>query len=100
MIWEGRDRLVTEVTVTQVSRSFADYVNRVAYRRESFMLVRGNKPVAELRPLPLGARLSELPSVLASLPQLSVAEADDFAQDLEAAHAEIAEIEVRDPWQS
>ncbi len=91
---------MTEVTVTQVARSFADYINRVAYRRESFRLVRGNKPVAELRPLPAGTRLSELPSLLASLPRLSPAEADDFAQDLETARAEMTPLEVRDPWQS
>lgn len=34
------------LTVTEVVRHFADYVNRVVYRRESFVLVRGNKPVA------------------------------------------------------
>jgi hypothetical protein len=37
------------VTVTQVARNFAEYVNRVAYRRESFTLVRGKKRLAELR---------------------------------------------------
>ena len=43
---------MSDVTVTQVARNFAEYVNRVAYRRESFTLVRGKKPLAELRPLP------------------------------------------------
>ena len=87
-----------DVTVTQVARNFAEYVNRVAYRRESFTLVRGKKPVAELRPLPAGARLSELPGLLASLPRLSPAEAGDFAEDLEAARDELGE--VRDAWRS
>ena len=32
-----------DVTVTQVARNFADYVNRVAYRHESFTLVRGKR---------------------------------------------------------
>ena len=89
-----------EVTVTQVARNFADYINRVAYRHESFTLVRGNRPLAELRPLPAGARLSELPALLASLPRLSPAETEDFAEDLRAAQAELAGADVRDAWQS
>jgi antitoxin (DNA-binding transcriptional repressor) of toxin-antitoxin stability system len=91
---------MSDVTVTQVARHFADYVNRVAYRRESFTLVRGNKPLAELRPLPVGTRLSELPALLASLPRLSSSEAADFADDLSTAQAELARAEVRDAWQS
>ena len=89
---------MSDVTVTQVARNFAEYVNRVAYRRESFTLVRGKKPLAELRPLPTGARLSELPGLLASLPRLTEAEAGDFAADLDASRGELGE--GRDAWQS
>lgn len=89
---------MSDVTVTQVARNFAEYVNRVAYRRESFTLLRGNKPLAELRPLPTGARLSELPGLLASLPRLTEAEAGDLAADLDAARDELGE--ARDAWQS
>ena len=89
---------MSDVTVTQVARNFAEYVNRVAYRRESFTLVRGKKPLAELRPLPIGARLSELPGLLASLPRLTEAEAVEFAADLDASRAELGE--ARDAWQS
>ena len=89
-----------DVTVTQLARHFADYVNRVAYRRESFTLVRGKKPLAELRPLPVGKRLSELPALFASLPRLTPSEAADFADDLSTAQAELAHAEVRDAWQS
>ena len=89
---------MSDVTVTQVARNFAEYVNRVAYRRESFTLLRGNKPLAELRPLPTGARLSELPGLLASLPRLTEAEADELAADLDAARDELGA--VRDAWQS
>ena len=89
---------MSDVTVTQVARNFAEYINRVAYRRESFTLVRGKKPLAELRPLPAGARLSELPGLLASLPRLTAAEAGDFAADLAAAQDELGE--AHDAWQS
>ena len=63
---------MSRVTVTQVARHFADYVNRVAYRRESFTLVRGKKPLAELRPLPIGTRLSELPTLLDPAPAVGL----------------------------
>lgn len=89
---------MSDVTVTQVARNFAEYINRVAYRRESFTLLRGKKPLAELRPLPTGTRLSELPGLLASLPRLTEAEADDLAADLDTARDELGA--ARDAWQS
>lgn len=88
------------LSVTEVARHFAEYINRVAYRGESFVLVRGNKPMAELRPLPAGKRLAELPSLLASLPHLSSDEATQLADDLTAAREALARAEVHDPWQS
>jgi len=88
------------LTVTEVVRHFAEYVNRVVYRRESFVLVRGNKPIAELRPLSTGKRLAELPGLFAALPRLSAAEAAQFADDLDAAREELARTEAHDPWRS
>lgn len=92
--------MATTLSVTEVARHFAEYINRVAYRGESFVLVRSNKPVAELRPLPVGKRLGELPALLASLPHLSPTEATELADDLTAAREALAGAEVRDPWQS
>lgn len=89
---------MSKVTVTQVARNFAEYVNRVAYRRESFTLLRGKRPIAELRPLPAGARLAELPELIAALPRLSAAECDAFSADLAAAREELDE--ARDVWES
>lgn len=88
------------LSVTEVARHFAEYINRVVYRGESFVLVRGNKPIAELRPLPAGRRLAELPALLASLPRLSAPDAAHFAADLTAAREALARVEVYDPWQS
>lgn len=88
------------LTVTEVVRHFAEYVNRVTYRRESFVLMRGNKAVAELRPLPTGKRLSELPGLFASLPHLSADEAGSFADDLDSARLALGGLEVRDAWES
>jgi antitoxin (DNA-binding transcriptional repressor) of toxin-antitoxin stability system len=87
-------------SVTDVARHFAAYVNRVAFRRERFVLTRGKKPVAELGPVPVGKRLGELPALLASLPRLTADEAASWADDLESARAEVAEKPARDPWES
>ena len=78
------------LSVTEVARHFAEYINRVSNRGECFVLVRGNKPVAELRPLQVGKRLAELPALLASLPHLSSAEATQLAGDLTAARQVLA----------
>ncbi|CAN5857886.1 hypothetical protein BH23GEM5_BH23GEM5_16710 [soil metagenome] len=87
-------------SVTEVARNFADYINRVAFRGERFTLMRGNKPVAELRPVPSGRRLGELPELLASLPRLSPDDASALAEDIEAARSELSEQPLSDPWAS
>jgi hypothetical protein len=56
--------------------------------------------VAELRPVPVGKRLGELPALLASLPRLSEDEAAAWRSELERARAEVAERPPRDPWES
>lgn len=77
-------------SVTDVLRNFSDYVNRVAFRGERFLLVRGGKPVAELSPVPAGTRLGDLVSLLGSLPELGEEEAASFERDLEGARAELS----------
>lgn len=88
------------LSVTEMVRGFSDYVNRVAYRRERFILLKGRKPVAELRPLPAGCLLGELEDLLRSLPGLSADEAADFATDMADAGADLPRAQPRDPWQS
>jgi antitoxin (DNA-binding transcriptional repressor) of toxin-antitoxin stability system len=44
------------LSVTEAARHFAEYINRVVYRGEPFVFVRGTKPIAELRPLPTEVR--------------------------------------------
>lgn len=87
-------------SVTEVNRNFADYINRVVYRGERFTLVRGNKPVAELGPSPVGKRLADLPGLLESLPGLSDQEAKEFAGDLASGRSSLSTAGVRDPWAS
>ena len=89
-----------KTTVTEVARNFAEYVNRVAFGGESFVLMRGKKPVAELRPVPAGKRLEELTGMLDALPRLLEEEAATLAGDLDRAREELGEVPLRDPWAS
>ena len=88
------------LTVTEVVRHFSDYINRVAYRHETFVLRKGGKSVAEIRPIPTGRRLGDLPAMFRSIPHLSKDDADAFEQDVNAARAKSADGGWRDPWAS
>ena len=88
------------LSVTDVVRNFSDYVNQVAYRGEVFLLVRGGKPLAELRPTTAGRRLGDLPAVLAGLPRLDDRDAAAFAKDIGKARASVRHERPRDPWAS
>jgi prevent-host-death family protein len=88
------------LTVTELVRNFADYLNRVAYRGEKFRLTRGGKPVAELGPVAFGRSLRDLPDLIAGLPPLSEKEAEAFGADLEQARLELADVAVHDRWTS
>jgi antitoxin (DNA-binding transcriptional repressor) of toxin-antitoxin stability system len=90
----------TSLSVTEMVRGFSDYVSRVAYRGERFILLKGRRPMAELRPIPSGRLLGELETVLRSLPALTPAEAESYAADIEEARARLPQGEPRDPWQS
>lgn len=87
-------------SVTEVARNFADYVNRVVFSGERFTLVRGNRPVAELGPVPVGRRLAELPDLLDSLPRLTPEEAERLGDDVAAARAAVGPAPGGDPWTS
>jgi prevent-host-death family protein len=87
------------LTVTEMSRKFAEYINRVAYRGDRFILTRGNRPVAEISPLPSGVTGREFLEIWESLPHLTPEEADEFGRDIEVAREELDKIPVRDPWE-
>lgn len=87
-------------SVTDVIRNFSEYINRVAYRGERFVLVRGGRPVAELSPVPAGNRLGDLPSLLDSLPRLTQDEARAFGEEIDRARTELGGHGLDDPWAS
>lgn len=91
----------TSLTVTETARNFSDIINRVTYKGERFILLKGKRAVAEISPIKSGRPLSELPGILAKLPPLSAKEAESFAKDLEQLHQDSRGTEgVKDPWES
>ena len=85
--------------MTEVVRGFSEFINRVVYHGDRFLLLRGGKAVAELSPVPRHVRLRELPAILESLPRLGEDEADAFELDLERARSEVSQL-PSDPWES
>ena len=77
------------ITVTEAARNFAAYINRVAFGGERFVLTRGRRAVAELRPVPAGMKLSELADLLETLPRLGAGDAEAFSADLAEARREL-----------
>jgi antitoxin (DNA-binding transcriptional repressor) of toxin-antitoxin stability system len=92
--------MIQRASVTDVIRNFSDYINRVVYRGERFLLVRGGTSVAELSPVPAGRRLGELPALLESLPRLDAGDAEALAAELEEARARLGDGPPGDPWAS
>lgn len=88
------------VSITEISRHFSDYLNRVAYRGECFVLLRGKKALAELRPAPKGRCLKDLPGLFKSLPPLSKQEADTFLKDVSTAKSHLVKRKLRNQWES
>jgi len=60
----------SRISATQAARSFSELMNRVRYRRESFVVERGGKPICELLPAtPPKFSGAELANLLRSLPE-------------------------------
>lgn len=88
------------LTVTEAVRNFSDYISRVAYRHESFILKKGTKAVAELRPVPSGRRLGDLPGILRSVPHLASGDADSFMAEIDKIRTSSNREGIKDPWAS
>ena len=87
------------LTVTEMSRKFADYMNRVKYHGESFILTKGNEPFAEIRPLPKGITGAEFLRIMNSKPRLTPEEAEAFAKEVYEGIEAMNKMPVRDPWE-
>ena len=89
--------MATVRTVTEVARHFSDIINRVVFRGERFILMRGKRVVAELRPAQPRVTLADLASLCATAPHL-LPDDDQFGEDVEAARASVSGQPLRDPW--
>ncbi|MEM6884558.1 MAG: hypothetical protein AAF571_05950 [Verrucomicrobiota bacterium] len=76
------------VSITEAARNFSDFVNRVAYRGESFFLIRGKRRVASLKPANAVISVSDLQQALMDLPALEAPERDRWLSDLEQLRGE------------
>lgn len=86
------------VSVTEIARNFSEYLNRVAFRGEHFVLTRGNKEIAELRPVRRSISLRDFSDVLAFAPGLTATGARAFERDIQQARRAAAAVPVRDVW--
>jgi antitoxin (DNA-binding transcriptional repressor) of toxin-antitoxin stability system len=71
------------VSITEAARNFSDFVNRVAYRGESFFLIRGKRRVASLKPANAVCSVSDLQQTLLDLPALEGHERERWLEDLQ-----------------
>lgn len=90
---------MTVLSATEVARNFSEVLNRVRYRGEEFVIMRGGEPVARLAPEP--ERATRPPSTLGNLLDLYERRKRDpgFADDLEAIQANPSRVEGS-PWDS
>ena len=72
----------TRITATEFAKSLSDVLNRVRYRRETFLIERNGEPVASLAPAgpAAGITIRQLADHLRDIPMPG----DGFADDLEA----------------
>jgi antitoxin (DNA-binding transcriptional repressor) of toxin-antitoxin stability system len=84
------------VLATQAARRFSDLLNRVQYRRESFVIERGGLPVCEVSPVgPTHFTLGDLASLFRSRPTVDEA----YLRDVENAVRSQPPLPLS-PWES
>jgi len=81
------------ISSTEAARNLGEYLARVRHRGERFVIVKNNKPIAELGPVS-GSRETTLAALWAVLREVRAD--DDFAADLERVNA--ADIILENPW--
>ncbi|MBI2336076.1 MAG: hypothetical protein HYU97_04870 [Deltaproteobacteria bacterium] len=76
-----------KISVTKAVRTFSELVNCVYYKKNRYLLVKGNKTVASLEPLTASPefKVSDFLELLKSLPHLKDQEAKSFQRDLKKA---------------
>jgi prevent-host-death family protein len=82
-----------EISSTEAARNFGDCLARIKHRKETIVITKSNKPVAELRPIDAEPR-----GTLADFLRLWRRDPEDaaFADDLERANSK--EVPNPNPW--
>ena len=83
---------MADISATEASKRFADLLDAVEHRGESFTIVRRGRTVATIAPVRRGTG-ADLHRILAERPL-----DEDFAKDLEEARAFILPPPLGDPW--
>lgn len=90
--------MTQRLTATQASRQLSDLLNRVRYQQESFIVTRGDEPIAEIRPVMSERAMPDLRALVRLLERSRMPD-EGFAADLEAVQASQS-APPEDPWGS
>jgi len=84
-----------QISSTEAVRNFGDYLARIKHRKETLVITKSNKPIAELGPI-----VAEPSGTLEDFLRLWTPDPDDaaFAGDLERANSK--ELPGPNPWAS
>lgn len=74
------------ISATHLARNFSEFLNRVRYQGVTLDVTRGSEVIACLSPPSpaSGFPIAQLDSLFASLPQLTLLEAQEFEKDVAA----------------
>lgn len=89
------------ITATQAVRDFSEVLNTIKFKGIHYIIERGGKPVASMKPIdykPESKKLRELKSLLNQLPKLDE-ELDAFAADIAAIQKDQPFISGGDLWE-
>jgi antitoxin (DNA-binding transcriptional repressor) of toxin-antitoxin stability system len=71
----------SDISATNAARRFSDLLNRVEYRGETFVVLRGNTPICRIAPVgPRTCTVSDLASWLKSAPKPDASYWDEIEQ--------------------
>ena len=84
-----------QITVTEAARNFSDLINRIHYRGESAMLIKGTRPMVRMLPARQPKTGAELAAIWPTLPHLTPSEAAHMEADILAAQRNLRPLEAK-----
>ncbi len=93
--------MVKRISATQAVRDFSEVLNTIKFKGVHYIIERGGKPVASMKPIDGKAdikTLGELKALLKKLPKLDE-ELDAFAADLEDIRKDQPLVAMGDLWE-